>query len=109
MGLETPAFQRRLIKKLQKGRPTLQELLERICPKDGVPVTSAGACPVCRAQIQEPPEPDPIPDGVMRPVDPAKAELQRQFYARLARQRAEREGRSRSRACPDQAEDHEPG
>jgi hypothetical protein len=80
--------------------PGLKALLERTCPVDGVQASELGTCRVCGRQIVAPPEPDPVPDGVMRPVDPEKAALQKAFYARYAREKAEREKAEAERQNP---------
>ena len=91
MPIELLEFDRRLQRKIQKHDDSLKDLYRRTCEKDGVEADAAtGRCRVCRRQIFQV-EHDPVPAGVLRRVDPAKAELQRQFYARLARQTAERE------------------
>jgi hypothetical protein len=91
MGIELPEFQRRWVKKLQRGRPTLRELYDKLCPVDAGAVGPLGTCTTCGRQIKEPPEPDPVPNGVMVPVDEEKAERLREFYKRLNAQRKERE------------------
>jgi uncharacterized Zn finger protein (UPF0148 family) len=104
MALELPEFGRRFEKKLKKTRPGLKALLERTCEKDGTQTDpSTGRCPVCRAQIVQI-ERDPVPADVLRPVDPAKSELQKQFYARLERQRKEREQEELARQQPKKVE-----
>ena len=91
MGIELPEFQRRFERKTRKQGAGLKALYGRTCEKDGVEADAAtGRCRVCRRQVF-PVEHDPVPAGVLRPVDPAKAQLQRDFYARLERQRQERE------------------
>jgi hypothetical protein len=74
MGIELPESQRRWVKKLQRGRPTLRELYDKLCPVDAGAVGPLGTCTTCGRQIKEPPEPDPVPNGVMVPVDEEKAE-----------------------------------
>jgi hypothetical protein len=90
-------------RKLRKTRPGLKALLERTCEVDGVQASERGVCPVCGRQVFQV-ERDPVPDNVMRPVDPAKAPVAKQFYARLERQRKEREQEELARQQPKKVE-----
>jgi hypothetical protein len=103
MAIEGPEFQRRWERKLKKTRPGLKALLERTCEIDGVQASERGVCPVCGRQVFQV-ERDPVPADVLRPIDPAKAELQKQFYARLERQRKEREQEELARQQPRKIE-----
>ena len=91
MGIENASFHRRLQRKMRSKDARLAELYSRTCTVCGVQANAeTGECGTCGRQVIEI-EPDPVPDNVMRPVDPQKAEAQRAFYARLEKQRIERE------------------
>jgi hypothetical protein len=94
VAIELPEFGRRWERKLKKGRESLRELYDRTCPVDAGAISELGTCKTCGRQIKEPPEPDPIPPGTQIPVDPEKAELQKQFYKRVNAQQKEREQRA---------------
>jgi hypothetical protein len=100
MGIELPEFQRRLERKVKKGRPGLRAMYERLCSVDGVEASQLGACPVCGRQILPPPEPDPI----RRAASPRSREGRAAASLLQALQRRGTPARTRSR-CTSAAED----
>jgi hypothetical protein len=91
MGIEHAAFHRRLQRKMRSKDARLAELYARTCTVCGKPADpSTGTCGTCGRQVFQV-ERDPVPAGVMRPVDPEKAQRLKEFYARLERQQKERE------------------
>lgn len=91
MGIELREFHERLIKKCNEKNKRLKKLYSRTCETCGKPAEpSTGTCGTCGRQVFQV-ERDPVPAGVMIPVDPEKAQRLKEFYARLERQQKERE------------------
>jgi hypothetical protein len=91
MGIELNEFHRRLRRRLVTKGDQLNEFLAGLCPVDRIPLPDSGVCRVCGRQVREPVEQDPIPAGVMVPVDEAKAARLREFYRRYNAERRQRD------------------
>jgi hypothetical protein len=89
MGIELREFHDRLLKKCTEKDKRLKALYDTVCPVDAGVLSPLGTCTVYGRQVHEPPEPDPIPDDVLRPVDPEKVR-----HHRIAARDAARTGQS---------------